>query len=80
MNDKVAGELIDQVSELKKDQSDLKYIVKDLNERMDQFYKVERAQDNINDWTVKCISNLCKGWIATTIAIIGLAILILFFK
>lgn len=80
MNDKVAGELIYQVKELKKNQEDLKYNVKDLTEKMDQFYKIEKSQDNINTWTVKCISNLCKGWIATTIAILGLAIYVIFFK
>ena len=73
MNDNVLGVVIDQIKEMKKNQ-------KDLTEKIDQFYRVEEAQDNINDWTVRCISNLCKGWIATTVAIIILTIIVLFFK
>ncbi len=73
MNDNVLGAVIDQIKEMKKNQ-------KDLTEKIDQFYRVEEAQDNINDWTVRCISNLCKGWIATTVAIIILTIIVLFFK
>ena len=78
MNDKVAGELIDQVAELKKNYSDLKYNVKELTEKMDQFCKMRKTRDNINDWVMRYISNLYIGLIATNIAIIGLAIVVLF--
>ena len=74
---------MDNDKKIDKMEKELRYVhekVINLKDDIEKIYKIEKSQDNINNWTVKCMSNLCKGWIATTIAILGLAIYVIFFK